>query len=146
MSDSGRRCPDRCPCVPTSFISPTTTRRGAGARRGNDSSAYDSRSRRWRRWPRLDTRRLWWIARTRYGTSRIPNSHDRTRHRCGTSRPSPSAPTIVASTLCRSEEHTSELQSHLTLVCRLLLQKKKKKRNATFSNKKKKITERRLDA
>src|SRR5260370_41387959 len=28
--------------------------------------------------------------------------------------------------LCRSEEHTSELQSHLNLVCRLLLEKKKK--------------------
>src|SRR5260370_12102529 len=27
---------------------------------------------------------------------------------------------------CRSEEHTSELQSHLNLVFRLLLQKKKK--------------------
>src|SRR5260370_7244410 len=27
---------------------------------------------------------------------------------------------------CRSEEHTSELQSHLNLVCRLLLEKKKK--------------------
>src|SRR5260370_24734395 len=25
---------------------------------------------------------------------------------------------------CRSEEHTSELQSHLNLVCRLLLEKK----------------------
>src|SRR5690242_6160502 len=32
----------------------------------------------------------------------------------------------------RSEEHTSELQSHVNLVCRLLLEKKKK-------NKKKKI-------
>src|SRR5260370_2314157 len=31
--------------------------------------------------------------------------------------------------LDRSEEHTSELQSHLNLVCRLLLEKKK--RNAT---------------
>src|SRR5260370_6364532 len=30
--------------------------------------------------------------------------------------------------LYRSEEHTSELQSHLNLVCRLLLEKKKKKR------------------
>src|SRR5260370_31223072 len=30
-------------------------------------------------------------------------------------------------TLIRSEEHTSELQSHLNLVCRLLLEKKKKK-------------------
>src|SRR3989449_8202098 len=29
--------------------------------------------------------------------------------------------------LCRSEEHTSELQSRLHLVCRLLLEKKKKK-------------------
>src|SRR5260370_28987625 len=29
-------------------------------------------------------------------------------------------------TLLRSEEHTSELQSHLNLVCRLLLEKKKK--------------------
>src|SRR5438034_8490582 len=28
--------------------------------------------------------------------------------------------------LCRSEEHTSELQSHSDLVCRLLLEKKKK--------------------
>src|SRR5437588_4907359 len=30
---------------------------------------------------------------------------------------------------CRSEEHTSELQSHSDLVCRLLLEKKKKKQN-----------------
>src|SRR4051812_49550234 len=28
----------------------------------------------------------------------------------------------------RSEEHTSELQSHVNLVCRLLLEKKKKRR------------------
>src|SRR5260370_41722911 len=28
-------------------------------------------------------------------------------------------------TMSRSEEHTSELQSHLNLVCRLLLEKKK---------------------
>src|SRR5438034_8679017 len=30
------------------------------------------------------------------------------------------------STMTRSEEHTSELQSHSDLVCRLLLEKKKK--------------------
>src|SRR5437773_6731406 len=30
----------------------------------------------------------------------------------------------------RSEEHTSELQSHHDLVCRLLLEKKKKKKKA----------------
>src|SRR5260370_11168986 len=32
---------------------------------------------------------------------------------------------ISAQELYRSEEHTSELQSHLNLVCRLLLEKKK---------------------
>src|SRR5260370_25441413 len=32
----------------------------------------------------------------------------------------------------RSEEHTSELQSHLNLVCRLLLEKKKKPRPLTL--------------
>src|SRR5215211_2670864 len=31
----------------------------------------------------------------------------------------------------RSEEHTSELQSHSDLVCRLLLEKKKKKKKTT---------------
>src|SRR2546422_1710742 len=34
----------------------------------------------------------------------------------------------VASVDARSEEHTSELQSRLHLVCRLLLEKKKKKK------------------
>src|SRR5438034_6075624 len=34
-----------------------------------------------------------------------------------------------AAVLLRSEEHTSELQSHSDLVCRLLLEKKKKKSN-----------------
>src|SRR5260370_21824517 len=34
---------------------------------------------------------------------------------------------LVGNALTRSEEHTSELQSHLNLVCRLLLEKKKKK-------------------
>src|SRR5438552_17284642 len=33
--------------------------------------------------------------------------------------------------LCRSEEHTSELQSPDHLVCRLLLEKKKKKKKIT---------------
>src|SRR5690242_21893766 len=35
---------------------------------------------------------------------------------------------IVRARSCRSEEHTSELQSHVNLVCRLLLEKKKKKK------------------
>src|SRR3989449_4211875 len=37
----------------------------------------------------------------------------------------------------RSEEHTSELQSRLHLVCRLLLEKKKKKQNKNKEKKKK---------
>src|SRR4051812_49662721 len=37
------------------------------------------------------------------------------------------APAVFESTCdSRSEEHTSELQSHVNLVCRLLLEKKKK--------------------
>src|SRR5467141_505676 len=38
----------------------------------------------------------------------------------------------------RSEEHTSELQSHLNLVCRLLLEKKKKKKSTKIQKKKQK--------
>src|SRR5438034_6418228 len=34
----------------------------------------------------------------------------------------------------RSEEHTSELQSHSDLVCRLLLEKKKRRTYIKFSN------------
>src|SRR5207237_4912625 len=39
----------------------------------------------------------------------------------------------------RSEEHTSELQSHLNLVCRLLLEKKKKKKKKTIYSHKKQL-------
>src|SRR2546422_5522053 len=39
---------------------------------------------------------------------------------------SSASPLRVASSTSRSEEHTSELQSRLHLVCRLLLEKKKK--------------------
>src|SRR5690242_21481025 len=35
----------------------------------------------------------------------------------------------------RSEEHTSELQSHVNLVCRLLLEKKKKKKKKNINSK-----------
>src|SRR6266536_6125961 len=44
------------------------------------------------------------------------------------------------SPVSRSEEHTSELQSRVDLVCRLLLEKKKKKRCPTRRSKKKKNT------
>src|SRR5947207_9285323 len=39
------------------------------------------------------------------------------------------APEAVAAPRRRSEEHTSELQSHSDLVCRLLLEKKKNQDN-----------------
>src|SRR2546429_3937517 len=46
---------------------------------------------------------------------------------------------VIAWGIIRSEEHTSELQSRLHLVCRLLLEKKKKttrlKSDCTFYNK-----------
>src|SRR5216684_4942140 len=56
-----------------------------------------------------------------------------------------SGATSIGGTLCvysafvtRSEEHTSELQSRLHLVCRLLLEKKKKKPTIHLLHKKKK--------
>src|SRR6266480_167012 len=52
-----------------------------------------------------------------------------------TMMPAASAPLVA-----RSEEHTSELQSHVNLVCRLLLEKKKKKISISFYYKKKKKT------
>src|SRR5256885_8322769 len=41
----------------------------------------------------------------------------------------PAKPQAVSVPQCRSEEHTSELQSPCNLVCRLLLEKKKKLMN-----------------
>src|SRR5438477_3801460 len=52
---------------------------------------------------------------------RRPSARRESRHR--------SAPRASARCL-RSEEHTSELQSHVNLVCRLLLEKKKVDRPA----------------
>src|SRR5687768_17948538 len=51
---------------------------------------------------------------------------------------SPRVGPAAAGTLdqARSEEHTSELQSRLHLVCRLLLEKKKKKKNRKKKKKK----------
>src|SRR2546429_884203 len=46
--------------------------------------------------------------------------------RGGGHAPRENRPGSVAVRLVRSEEHTSELQSRLHLVCRLLLEKKKK--------------------
>src|SRR5690242_21914739 len=44
---------------------------------------------------------------------------------CGGSKVPPNRPIRI-----RSEEHTSELQSHVNLVCRLLLEKKNKNTDA----------------
>src|SRR5262252_3465065 len=44
---------------------------------------------------------------------------------------------VAGSLRKRSEEHTSELQSHSDLVCRLLLEKKKKKTKNQMATKKK---------
>src|SRR5215211_8841456 len=60
-------------------------------------------------------------------------SRRRNRHRAGNGRAeAPPGRTR------RSEEHTSELQSHSDLVCRLLLEKKKKKKTNKKQKKKKK--------
>src|SRR6266540_5873441 len=53
--------------------------------------------------------------------------------RCG--RPAPQRPLAGRPVPARSEEHTSELQSHHDLVCRLLLEKKKKKYNQQKNSK-----------
>src|SRR5476649_3104753 len=53
-------------------------------------------------------------------------------------RSSPSSRSRCSRWPWRSEEHTSELQSHSDLVCRLLLEKKKTKTKQYIQNKKKK--------
>src|SRR2546422_4563414 len=58
--------------------------------------------------------------------SRAKPSPPSTPRRCSASGP---APRRTASSVSRSEEHTSELQSRLHLVCRLLLEKKKKNKH-----------------
>src|SRR5687768_18300116 len=53
-----------------------------------------------------------------------------------TVKPSEAAhgPQLLPDARTRSEEHTSELQSRLHLVCRLLLEKKKQKKNNKINN------------
>src|SRR5207302_10738873 len=67
---------------------------------------YGTRPRPGRKWPSC-----WRTTQARTPASATPSA--------STPRP--------ACTPCRSEEHTSELQSRENLVCRLLLEKKKKK-------------------
>src|SRR2546422_3996328 len=76
------------------------------------------------------------------GAGRPERQHDRQRrahhppaHQPRGPMPGPEEPAAKqdqgtrGAALARSEEHTSELQSRLHLVCRLLLEKKKKKTN-----------------
>src|SRR5260221_7142742 len=72
-------------------------------------------------------------SRTRFASRIRANRLSRRCNSAGSSSPRRSAPyslssaaSVAAATSCRSEEHTSELQSHSDLVCRLLLEKKKK--------------------
>src|SRR6266571_2214126 len=58
----------------------------------------------------------------------------RSRHR---PRSGPCAAACRRASRTRSEEHTSELQSHVNLVCRLLLEKKKNKSRTDHLKKKK---------
>src|SRR5437667_4472108 len=68
-----------------------------------------------------------------------------TLFRSGRNRtPSGSLPTPTlrnTAPVSRSEEHTSELQSHHDLVCRLLLEKKKKNKKKQNKQKKNKKTQ-----
>src|SRR4051812_49994308 len=57
----------------------------------------------------------------------------------GESEANPLRPMVVE----RSEEHTSELQSHVNIVCRLLLEKKKKNQNDHRSRSYSRATQRR---
>src|SRR4051812_49512128 len=62
-------------------------------------------------------------------TTLFRSPHPARSARAGSRRGRPSRPRRTpcrARRPARSEEHTSELQSHVNLVCRLLLEKKKK--------------------
>src|SRR2546422_3179846 len=62
------------------------------------------------------------LSATQVGRTTLTAMHPRQHLKCISALSSKSSTNV---TLCRSEEHTSELQSRLHLVCRLLLEKKK---------------------
>src|SRR6266403_5630828 len=57
----------------------------------------------------------------------VPKIFDQQRRHRGFAMPDTICTAFPSLESCRSEEHTSELQSRRDLVCRLLLEKKKKK-------------------
>src|SRR2546422_8419758 len=65
------------------------------------------------------------------GTVRLVNSHSCAC--CSVERHARATPSRVTGSV-RSEEHTSELQSRLHLVCRLLLEKKKRYQPITYKH------------
>src|SRR5438132_3752724 len=88
---------------------------------GNVASACSSTSR--------DARSRWLV-----GSSMHRSAAGRTSIFASATRafspPESTARVALAKMLVRSEEHTSELQSHSELVCRLLLEKKKNTRTS----------------
>src|SRR2546429_6142815 len=64
----------------------------------------------------------------------VPARAARARHRSAVARRDGEVPLEARGRRGRSEEHTSELQSRLHLVCRLLLEKKKKEDTPTSYN------------
>src|SRR5260370_3856529 len=67
------------------------------------------------------------------------------RGRCNPLSPRSSRRLRHPASTSRSEEHTSELQSHLNLVCRLLLEKKKIMKNDQHSTERRHNTARDAD-
>src|SRR5207237_10466343 len=65
--------------------------------------------------------------RTTRTSSVSASRHRGTRWSTCRARAAPKTSSVKGSRVARSEEHTSELQSHLNIVCRLLLEKKKTK-------------------
>src|SRR2546429_5243785 len=60
---------------------------------------------------------------------KVPASSQKVRLRAASASTLKGVPKFMA--MARSEEHTSELQSRLHLVCRLLLEKKKNNNNSS---------------
>src|SRR6266480_859025 len=125
----------------------TLKRRLAFVRFGSASSALQPPSAHGRfglsrpSWPSPESN--WGCAFSRKGADHPRVQSDRARgtdsssgRLASSSGPEPSGPSTW-----RSEEHTSELQSHVNLVCRLLLEKKKKKNNNRLLTKKKEQNE-----
>src|SRR5690242_21623178 len=73
------------------------------------------------------------LFRSRLGSLRLGREPDRQRSRRPARLPH-RAGARARHLHARSEEHTSELQSHVNLVCRLLLEKKNNKKKISLSH------------